>query len=190
MNNEKSNTKFKTIGVICGVLALIIVVAGSTYALFTWNASDTAGSTVIKTENTTITYDDGEDISGKKLIPTTEGNSTDGIVKTITIKKQSNMTLTWNLTLNITALDTGLAHASFKWAIYESGNSTALGSGNFAGKSAGSAITLFNTNQTVESTTKTYELHIWIDSGSDNPSTMYNKNFSGYLRADVTQSHS
>ena len=173
--------KKKTI--IIGLL-LITITLGITYAWWRWQSSTNTNVT-FTIEGATITYNGGPDISNIVLIPVSskevgETNNT-GVAKTITAS--ANKTMYINLNLDLVTFPSALAEESLVWEIYK-GNDK-LGNGNFDNKQQGDTITLF-ANETINSTTSTYKLYIWIDGNQENPSTMMNQDFVFHLNANVT----
>ena len=163
---------------------LITITLGITYAWWRWQSS-TNTNVSFTIEGATITYNGGPDINNIVLIPVSskevgETNGT-GVAKTITASANKTMYLTLNL--DLVTFPSNLAEESLVWEIYK-GNDK-IGNGNFSNKAQGDTITLF-TNETINSTTSTYKLYIWIDGNQENPSTMMNQSFVMHLNATAT----
>ena len=111
---------------------------------------------VVTIGGTTISYEDGDDITNNNLIPTSTKDQ--GISKDITISSTSTVYLDLNMT--VVALDDGLKDESFKYEIYN--GSYLVTGGNFASSNANDVINLLSDVE-ITSTPVTYTLYIWID---------------------------
>ena len=165
-------------------LLLFLVVIGVSFAWWTWSTSSNEQTNVVVTiGGTTISYEDGEDITSNNLIPTSTKEK--GISKVITISSTSTVYLDLNMT--VVALDDGLKDESFKYELYNSNNLVA--GGNFVTSNINDVINLLSGVE-ITSTSITYTLYIWIDGNMDNPNTMYNQNFEFRLNASATDEKS
>ena len=176
--------KHKVIGTVVGVLAFIALIAGLTYAWYTWQSADNTNIS-FTVGGVDITFEAGSDITSSKLRPVSakgigaeEGYS---IEKTITAS--SPITAYLNLYLTLETLPEGLKDESFKWELYK--GEELINSGNFKEETQGNKLTIAE-NQQITSETVTYELYIWIDGTMPNPSTMQNQTFKFLLSADAT----
>ena len=172
------------------LIVLILSMIGS-YAFFGWsNASgnNTNVSFDVISETVYINYDAGSNIEGVELYPVSD--KSEGISKTITVKtdKVTSKSVSFNLYLDLTSVDSALLDSSFKWAVYS--NNSLVNSGNFASDSVScnkdSSIKhiVLLSNQEVTTTEKEYILYIWIDGNVVNSDSMMSKSFSFNLHAD------
>ena len=188
---KNNNGKTLVLSLIA-VIAIIGIVAGGTYAFITASAN-AVNITQIKSGNLTMTVAGGGD-ANVSFMPTTCTDATYAIKKTIvaTAVNTSGGSVSFTLGLNPTKLDAGLKIANMKWALTTSSTSCTkgvVGSGNFSGKTQGTAFTMVSNDSagiTVDSTdktkyTKTYYLYIWLDSAQT-------ANVSGGLTVTVTGS--
>ena len=165
-------------------LLLFLVVIGVSFAWWTWSTSNEQNTNVVVTiEGTTISYEDGEDITNNNLIPTSTKEQ--GISKDITISSTSTVYLDLNMT--VVALDDGLKDSSFKYELYN--GSDLVTGGDFVSSNVNDVINLLSDVE-ITSTPITYTLYIWIDGNMDNPNTMYNQNFEFRLNANATDEKS
>ena len=177
--------KHKVIGTVIGVLAFIALIAGITYAWYTWQSADNTNIS-FTVGGVDVTFDAGADITSSKLRPVSTkeyGVENDyAIEKTITAS--SPVTAYLNLYLTLETLPNGLKHESFIWEIYK--DNTLVSKGNFKKANQGDKIRIAS-SQKIESTTSTYKLYIWIDGANyANPETMQNQTFKFVLNADAT----
>ena len=153
---------------------------GSTLAWWTWSTSSNEQTNIVVTiGGTTISYEDGDDITNNNLIPTSTKEK--GISKNITVSSTGQVYL--DLNMAVVTLDDALKDASFKYEIYN--GSDLVTGGNFANSNVGDNIVLLSGVEVTSSPT-TYTLYIWIDGNMSNPNTMYNQNFEFRLNASAT----
>ena len=177
--------KRKVLGTIIGVLAFIALIAGISFAWFSWQSSN---NTLVSftVGGVDITFDAGADITSSKLRPvsTKEVGVSKGYAVKKTITASSPLTAYLNLYLTLETLPNGLKHESFIWELYK--GSELVGKGNFKNSNQGDKITIAS-SQKITSTTSTYDLYIWIDGNNyANPETMQNQTFKFVLSADAT----
>lgn len=177
--------KRKVLGTIIGVLAFIALVAGISFAWFSWQSSN---NTLVSftVGGVDITFNAGADITSSKLRPvsTKEVGVSKGYAVKKTITASSPLTAYLNLYLTLETLPDGLKHESFIWELYK--GSELVGKGNFKDANQGDKITIAS-NQKITNTTSTYDLYIWIDGNNyANPETMQNQTFKFVLSADAT----
>ena len=166
--------------IVGSILVIGAIMVGSSLAWWTWSTSSNEQTNVVVTiGGTTISYEDGEDITNNNLIPTSTKEQ--GISKDITISSTSTVYLDLNMT--VVALDDGLKDASFKYEIYN--GSDLVTGGNFASSNVNDIINLLSGIE-ITSTPVIYTLYIWIDGNMDNPNTMYNQDFELRLSANAT----
>ena len=177
--------KRKVLGTIIGVLAFIALIAGISFAWFSWQSSN---NTLVSftVGGVDITFDAGADITSSKLRPvsTKEVGVSKGYAVKKTITASSPLTAYLNLYLTLETLPDGLKHESFIWELYK--GSDLVGKGNFKNNNQGDKITIAS-SQKITNTTSTYDLYIWIDGNNyANPETMQNQTFKFVLSADGT----
>ena len=110
----------KVIGTILGVVALIVVVAGSTAAWFTWQSTEgqkTNVSFTVSGLSDTVQTNINEASSTLTGTLTPVANKSDGLVKTFTVTKSASFSpnVYLSFTMTLTAFPAGLAHQSLKW---------------------------------------------------------------------------
>ncbi|MGN1324250.1 MAG: hypothetical protein ACI4VR_03530 [Bacilli bacterium] len=189
----------KVIGTILGVVALIVVVAGSTAAWFTWQSTEgqkTNVSFTVSGLSDTVQTNINESSSTLTGTLTPVANKSDGLVKTFTVTKSASFApnVYLSFTMTLTAFPAGLAHQSLKWEFVSVGSGeTTLGSGNLGSASQGDSIKLLTspaTRHQLGSTTNTYKLYIWIDGTQSNPSSMQNQDYTFTITIDGTDNAS
>ena len=183
----KNNSK--VIGMVIGILLFALLMAGITYAWYSWSTNSDE-ETLIATEVgvVTVKYDAGPNIIGKELNPVND--KTLGIIKGITVKSDSqnvNKTV-FDLYLDINRLDEGLKHSSFKYELYKSKNLVTYGSfDNLITKECNNDSNIQHivllSEEEITTELSNYVLYIWIDGTVDNPSTMQKQNFEFSLHA-------
>ena len=110
---------------IIGIILLLVIMVGSTYAFYKWNSSDNMDVDV-KIEGATVTFNGGDDIIGT-LIPVSKKE--EGIKKDIKVKASAEGA-TFNLYMNLTTMTDRLKEESFKYEVYYN-DSSLVKSGNF-----------------------------------------------------------
>jgi len=183
---------------IMSIITLVISIIGSasTYAWYVWNSSDEDQTKIVTSVGTaTIYYDSGSSITDAKLRPVADKSS--GIVKAINVKSDKLLTddLTFDLYLDVTSLDEGLKHESFRYALYKDTDTIPLVDGNFSQEYLDSNLIDCSVNtgvrhlqllndEVITTTYALYTLYIWIDGVNyTNPDTMQNQTFSFDLHA-------
>ena len=177
-------------GLIIGIIGLIIVMIGGTYAYYRWNSTSNVNVSV-KISGNTVTFVGGSNVTGT-LAPVDSKEK--GIKKDITVKA-SKAGSTMSLYMNLTTMPNELKEKSFVYELYYN-DSTLVKKGNFKAYNASSnasgityassgvtTLTLF-TDRNVNTTTDKYTLYLWFN-GKDftNPDTMQNKTLSFNLYA-------
>ena len=172
----KNNT-----GLIIGIIGLIVVMIGGTYAYYRWSSSDNININ-ISIEGSTVTFNGGTNITGV-LIPTS--SKEEGIKKDITVIASEEGS-TMSLYMDLTTMPSELKEESFIYELYYN-DSTLVTKGHFKdityASSGVTTLTLF-TDRVVNTTTDKYTLYLWFN-GKDytNPNTMQNKTLSFDLYA-------
>ena len=175
MNNKK-----KLWGTILGVVAFIALIAGVTYAWFTWASENTIINGQSGCFN--IVYDKGTDVSGT-LTPsaTYEG----GVSATVKINISNACDITGEATISLNTEETttlDLAAGAVKYAVYQGASEVSTGTISSTGDLELATVTL---TRAATATTE-YTVYVWIDGAlSDNSYT--GKTYSGYIHASATQ---
>ena len=177
-------------GLIIGIIGLIIVMIGGTYAYYRWNSTSNINVSV-KISGNTVTFVGGSNVTGT-LTPV--DSKEEGIKKDITVKANEAGS-TMSLYMELTTMPSELKEESFVYELYYN-DSTLVKKGNFKAYNASSnasgityassgvtTLTLF-TDRNVNTTTDKYTLYLWFN-GKDftNPDTMQNKTLSFNLYA-------
>ena len=177
-------------GLIIGIIGLIIVMIGGTYAYYRWNSTSNINVSV-KISGNTVTFVGGSNVTGT-LTPV--DSKEEGIKKDITVKA-SEAGCTMSLYMELTTMPSELKEESFVYELYYN-DTTLVKKGNFKAYNASSnasgityassgvtTLTLF-TDRNVNTTTDKYTLYLWFN-GKDftNPNTMQNKTLSFNLYA-------
>lgn len=176
---------------IIGVILLLLLMIGGTYAYYKWSSSDNMNVNV-KIDGGTVTFDGGTNITST-IMPT--ATKEEGIKKDITVKA-SKEGVTINLYMNLTTIPSELKEKSFEYEIYYNGT-TLVKKGNFGvynsntntsgisyATSGVTTLTLFTGRDVSTSNTDKYTLYLWFN-GKDytNPNTMQSKKLSFDLYA-------
>ena len=177
-------------GLIIGIIGLIIVMIGGTYAYYRWNSTSNINVSV-KISGNTVTFVGGSNVTGT-LTPV--DSKEEGIKKDITVKA-SEAGSTMSLYMDLTTMPNELKEESFVYELYYN-DTTLVKKGNFKAYNASSnasgityassgvtTLTLF-TDRNVNTTTDKYTLYLWFN-GKDytNPNTMQSKKLSFDLYA-------
>lgn len=177
-------------GLIIGIIGLIIVMIGGTYAYYRWNSTSNINVSV-KISGNTVTFVGGSNVTGT-LTPV--DSKEEGIKKDITVKANEAGS-TMSLYMDLTTMPNELKEESFVYELYYN-DTTLVKKGNFKAYNASSnasgityassgvtTLTLF-TDRNVNTTTDKYTLYLWFN-GKDftNPNTMRNKTLSFDLYA-------
>ena len=110
---------------IIGVILLLLLMIGGTYAYYKWSSSDNMNVNV-KIDGGTVTFDGGTNITST-IMPT--ATKEEGIKKDITVKA-SKEGVTINLYMDLTTIPSELKEKSFEYEIYYNGT-TLVKKGNF-----------------------------------------------------------
>lgn len=176
---------------IIGVILLLLLMIGGTYAYYKWSSSDNMNVNV-KIDGGTVTFDRGTNITST-IMPT--ATKEEGIKKDITVKA-SKEGVTINLYMDLTTIPSELKEKSFEYEIYYNGT-TLVKKGNFGvynsntntsgisyATSGVTTLTLFTGRDVSTSNTDKYTLYLWFN-GKDytNPNTMQSKKLSFDLYA-------
>lgn len=174
-----NNRKF-----VIGVILLLILMLGGTYAYYKWTSSNNMDFEV-EIKGGTVIFEGGKDINGE-LIPTSKKE--EGIIKDITVKGNTEGA-TINLYMDLTTMSDNLKEESFKYEVYYNDN-VLVSSGNFGVYNSSSnpnginynangitKLTLFTGRDISINSTDKYTLYLWFNGKDyDNPDTMQNNN--------------
>lgn len=182
MNNKKF---------IIGVILLLLLMVGGTYAYYRWVSSNNM-DVEVTIEGGTVTFVGGDNITGT-LIPT--ATKEEGIKKDVTVKADT-IGATLNLYMDLTIMPDELKEESFEYEVYYN-DSTLVKKGNFGVYNSSTntsgitysttgitTLTLFTGRDISTSSTDKYTLYLWFN-GKDytNPNTMQSKTLSFDLYA-------
>jgi len=198
MKNKKDET-YKIILTVVGVLMLVALVVGGTFAWWTWRSS-TNTTVNITVAGGTYTLDGGGNITSQSLIPTDQCNGNYAIKRTITAKatNTTNTAMTAKVQLNPTTFPTVFNSTYLKWTISDGTNACSTTSpvpGTFSGVVQGTPMDIAEfTVGAGASVEKTYYLFIWLDSsyspqpniGTTVSDPMQNKSFTLSLTGTMT----
>ena len=176
--------KEKKIIIITSIIAIILVVAISTYALFTWTSPNTT-LTLEVGELTDVIFQEGNDINATNIGPVLDYN--DGEITEFTIINRSEDEPTLSIYLNITNISDNLKEESFKYILQTStdgSNYTTYKEGNFTTASTGKFY--ITQDEVLPSNTTYYKFIIYIDGNMENPTTMMNNNLTATLNVEAT----
>ena len=119
---------------IFGVIALLLLMIGGTYAYYKWSSTENINVNV-KIEGGSVTFNGGSNITGV-LIPTATKEG--GIKKDITVKADT-VGATMNLYMDLTTIPTELKEKSFEYELYYN-DTTLVKKGNFAAYNSSSNV--------------------------------------------------
>lgn len=161
--------------ILVTILILLISITGT----FAWYVFQSNNNAIVNTNVCApeILFIGGDTINGSKLVPVS--SKEDGLMKNIQVNLNNtcnNDTVNLNLKMKLSTFPSALASSSFVWELYKNGVSTAIASGNFAGKQEGNVISLAN-NEPITENLSTYSLYIYIDGNLDNSSSMGGQTF-------------
>ncbi len=179
---------------IVSIITLVVAIIGATgtYAWYVWGTGDDDVTKIVTGVGAaTIYFDAGSSMTGVGLKPVK--SYTSGLSKTIIVGTSDNISnITFNLYLDISTLDEGLKHSSFKYSLYQ--GSVLRTEGNFSDEYLNNVLVTCESNNTnhivlledeqITTSLSDYVLYIWIDGMEENPNTMQNQNFSFKLHAD------
>ena len=162
--------KNKRLYIILGVLSIIFLGIGGTFAYLTTSATAT-NITQIKSGNLTMTIDGGGNVNAT-FMPS-KCTSSYAIKKKIvaTSSNTSGGKVSFSIGMNVAILSDDLKITTMKYALTTSSDSCTDGliaNGNFSNATVGNDIWIVkndydNITQTSNSYTKTYYLYIWLD---------------------------
>ena len=185
--------KKKLIGTIVGVIAFIALIAGATFAWFTYNITLNKAGYNFTSANFSIVYGHGADITGVKMFatePTTSDIGTgaaNGNVD-ITAKTTGSVTGTFKIYLNINSGSNAniISKGALKYAICE--GSTTIAATSHKGTVSGTSPILLMTYNNLDTTQKTFHVYLYLDATKVDQ-TLDGAQFSGYISASAEQTH-
>ena len=156
-------------GLIIGMIGLIILMIGGTYAYYKWNSTSNINISV-GIEGSTVTFNGGSNVTGV-LIPTSSKEG--GIKKDITVKANEEGS-TMSLYMDLTTMPSELKEESFVYELYYN-DTTLVKKGNFAAYNSSSnvngisyatsgitTLTLFTGRDISTTSTDKYTLYLWL----------------------------
>ena len=169
--------------IILGIITLIIVVFGVTFAWVTWRSTD--NTNINLTLNGLDIKSTDIDITGNNIMPVLDKEN--GIVEEFTVKSNTdtgNTPVCADFTLTLTLLPDGLKDPSFKYDIYN--GSTLVGKGSFENYNQGDVITIAS-GQSITTTESKYKIYVYLDGNMDNPITVTKQTFLFHLKITASQ---
>ncbi len=169
--------------IILGIITLIIVVFGVTFAWVTWRSAD--NTNINLTVNGLDIKSTDIDITGNNIMPVLDKKN--GIVEEFTVKQKGNngdAPVCADFTLTLTLLPDGLKDPSFKYDIYN--GSTLVGRGSFENYNQGDVITIAS-GQSITTTESKYKIYVYLDGNMDNPITVTKQTFLFHLKITASQ---
>ncbi len=169
--------------IILGIITLIIVVFGVTFAWVTWKSAD--NTNINLTVNGLDIKSTDIDITGNNIMPVLDKEN--GIVEDFTVKSNTdtgNTPVCADFTLTLTLLPDGLKDPSFKYDIYN--GSTLVGRGSFENYNQGDVITIAS-GQSITTTESKYKIYVYLDGNMDNPITVTKQTFLFHLKITASQ---
>ncbi len=183
---KKINNFIKSRSFVITLLLVFIalIIAGVTYAWFTWSSTDNTNMTMQIGEYTTVTFSGGNAINVNNLAPVY--NYTDGESTSFSLTNNNDditKEFKYNVYLDITTISNELKTTVFKYILLD-GSSNIIDQGNFSSASNGSTLTITE-NKTLPNGNSSYTFIIYIDGNEENNANMMNKSLSGSLRVVV-----
>lgn len=179
----------KILGTIVGIVAFVALVAGFTYAWFTWQSSNTNISGSSNCFN--INYGISQEIGASSAVSLKLGKTyADGLSAKVTVGLDASCTGitgtgTLYLNTNTASTSTSILGGALKYTVLKVSGTTKT-------EVASGAITSANKTALVQnigissSSDSTYEVWVWID-GALADNTYANNNYSGYISLEAVQ---
>lgn len=190
-NNKKKNENRNKVIISLTIVAIIVaLVAGGTFAWWTWSSGQTGNTDVEFTvTGGSMTIDGGGVITGKNLVPTDQCDGTYAIVRTVTVSatNETNTSMTASVQMNTTGVNAALKKTTFKYYISETQGCNISSTTNFSGTSP-VTLTTFNVDPG-KTVNKTYYFYAWLDSSESSTATQ-GKAFSMTWAGKLTQNAS
>ena len=186
MSKLNNFIKSRTFIITLTLTFIVLIIAGVTYAWFTWSSTDNTNITMQIGEYTTVTYTGGNAINVNNLTPVY--NYTDGESTTFSLTNNNSNPLKefkYNVYLDITSINNELKSTSLKYVLLDS-SSNVVDQGNFSAASNSSTLTITE-NKILPSGTSSYTFIIYLDGNEQNNTNMMNKSLTGSLRVTVVK---
>lgn len=187
----------KLIGTIVGVLFFAALIAGATFAWFTFSVNVSNGNYNAATGKFSIDYVGGGKITSAPIVAT--GTPENATVKQITAKL-SNASISGKITIKLTSESTNLLTTSgaISYAVCKSESETSTCTTDFSNAVATGSITesgekiLYADTKDLTTATRYYFVYFWID-GSKVTAEMVGdsdeKKYTGYIHASGEQTY-
>ena len=185
---ERKQTNSSTIVLTTiGIIALVIVCIGGSYAYFT--ATATSNEQTITTGTLTTRYTSGQDINASNIVPTEEAGAQ---LHKFSVQNTGNQPATLKLSLVETSLKKGASDttsANLKWALYEVSDDSytvydsSIAGGDFSNTS--SPLSIKDAISINSKETKYYVLRIWLNETGSVQNEDQGMTFSAKIRADM-----
>ena len=181
--------KSRTFIITISLLFIALIIAGVTYAWFTWSSTDNTNITMQIGEYTVVTFTGGNAINVNNLAPVY--NYIDGESTTFTLTN-NNTDVTkefkYNVYLDVTSISNELKTTQFKYVLLD-GSSNIIDQGNFSTASNGSTLNITE-NKSLPNGNSSYTFLLYIDGNETNNNNMMNKSLTGSLRVTVVRGNS
>ena len=184
---ERKQTNSSTIVLTTiGIIALVIVCIGGSYAYFT--ATATSNEQTITTGTLTTKYTSGQDINASNIVPTEEAGAQ---LHKFSVQNTGNQPATLKLSLVETSLKKGVSDttsANLKWALYNATEAyteegAAIATGDFA---TVNPTTLLKDSISINAgTTEYFILKVWLDEIEAPQNEDQGMTFSTKIQADM-----
>lgn len=203
-NKKKDENRNKVIISITIVALIVALVAGGTYAWWTWvSANNTAVNITVK--GMTMTLDGGGNITAQNLVPTSCTSTTYAVQRQISYSLTNPTTIasTATIQLNPSTFPTQLKNSKLMWKLTTAANcgGTQVATGTFGSTTQGRVMDLTTIAVPAGTTTPitgTYYLSIWLDSsytgttnvGGEVKDTIQDKSMTLQLTGTIAQNQS
>ena len=165
---------------------IVLIIAGVTYAWFTWTSTDNTNITMQIGESTIVTFTGGNAINVNNLTPvysyTNEPSTTFSLTNNNT---DALKVFKYNVYLDITSIANELVSTSLKYVLLD-GSSNVVDQGNFSTASNGYTLTITE-DQTLPNGTSSYTFIIYLDGNEYSNPNMMNKSLTGSLRVTAVK---
>lgn len=185
----------KLIGTIIGVLFFAALIAGATFAWFTFGINVTNGNYNAATGKFSIDYVGGGEITSAPTVTT--GTPANATVKQITAKL-STASIKGKITIKLTSTSTNLLTTSgaINYAVCKSTSTTSTCTTDFSNAVATGSITasgekvLYADPEDLTTTIRYYFVYFWIDGSKVTAEMIGDTNkYSGYIHASGEQTY-
>ena len=183
MEEQEKRTSKK--GIIALIISMVVVILAGTFAWLSYRTQDTAMVLTIgdiQSVQVTLTpYQINKSMGSVNAYSS-------GIVTNVEAVNNASSSKKFKLYYQVDSIDSELAISSLKYTVTRSstknGTYSVYGTtGNFAGVTSGSEVTVLEETLTAGQTWY-YKVYLWLD-GSGNVSSAQGKTFTGELRADI-----